>query len=430
MDVGLKSNNAPMAMIPSYVSKLPTGSEKGTFLAVDLGGTNFRVCSVSLQGDGKYHITQEKVTIPKELMVGTSKMLFSFLSQRVKDFLAKHHGVHFLEDKEHHFKMGFTFSFPVEQKAIDEGYLIRWTKGFDIRDTVGMNVCQLLQAELDDIGCPVRVTALINDTVGTLMARSYTSGPSRNTLLGAIFGTGTNGAYLERNNAIPKLDDSEGRPSDFMVINTEWGAFDNELKVLPNTVFDQQLDAASNNIGMQMFEKRVSGMFLGEILRLSLVYLHEHNVFLTSEACVSPGKLVVPWVLDSSILSIAVADTSSELSNISVALADMLSVTGANRVDLETVKNISLAIGRRSARLAAVAIAATALKIKSNDASMMEMDVGVDGSLIEFFPNYQDYVHEAILEIFAAKGETIIINLGLARDGSGVGAALTALVSA
>jgi hypothetical protein len=49
--------------------------------------------------------------------------------------------------------------------------------------------------------------------------------------LGAIFGTGTNGAYVEDLGAVTKLkkksnlDASTGK----MIINTEWGAFDNAV---------------------------------------------------------------------------------------------------------------------------------------------------------------------------------------------------------
>jgi hexokinase len=107
----------------------------------------------------------------------------------------------------------------------------------------------------------------------------------------------------------------------------------------------------------------------------------------------------------------------------------MLSLTEVSKTDLQIIKRVSLAIGKRSARLAAVAIAAIAIKTKSRNKEMKEMDVGVDGSLIEFFPNYQDYIQEAMSEIFEARGDRVTVNLGLARDGSGVGAALTALVS-
>lgn len=46
-------------MIPSYVSHVPTGEEKGTLIALDLGGTNFRVCSIELHGDSTYDIVKK-----------------------------------------------------------------------------------------------------------------------------------------------------------------------------------------------------------------------------------------------------------------------------------------------------------------------------------------------------------------------------------
>lgn len=49
---------------------------------------------------------------------------------------------------------------------------------------------------------------------------------------GAIFGTGTNGAYIEKVENIVKLGDSPVRKNGGdMVINTEWGAFDNSVSI-------------------------------------------------------------------------------------------------------------------------------------------------------------------------------------------------------
>lgn len=67
-------------------------------------------------------------------------------------------------------------------------------------------------------------------TVGALLSRAYTSGGC---ILGAIFGTGTNGAYVERVSNITKFGNSEAAQKDgFMVINTEWGAFNNSASIL------------------------------------------------------------------------------------------------------------------------------------------------------------------------------------------------------
>ena len=49
---GLSFPDSTLRMIPSHVIRRATGQEKGLYLALDLGGTNFRVCEVNLEGNG------------------------------------------------------------------------------------------------------------------------------------------------------------------------------------------------------------------------------------------------------------------------------------------------------------------------------------------------------------------------------------------
>lgn len=143
------------------------------------------------------------------------------------------------------------------------------------------------------------MTALINDTTGTLIASAYTDPETK---IGCIFGTGCNAAYMERCGAIPKLAHMK-LPADMpMAINCEYGAFDNEHKVLPMTPYDIIIDRDSPRPGQQAFEKMTGGLYLGEIFRLVLVALHEN-----AEVSIFEGqnieKLKKPYSLDSSCLS-------------------------------------------------------------------------------------------------------------------------------
>ena len=451
-------------------------------MAVDLGGTNFRVCSIQLHGDTTFSLTQSKVPIPRELMEAkTAKELFAFLAKQIEIFLKKHHEDHFEAHvrrrqtvstpegyrDENIFRLGFTFSFPVHQIGINRGTLIRWTKGFNIPDAIGQDVCALLQEELDLLKLPVKVAALVNDTVGTLMARSYTSPGKTGTLLGAIFGTGTNGAYLEKLSKITKpmggeYDSSTGE----MVINTEWGSFDNGMKVLPTTVYDNILDRESVNPGIQMFEKRISGMFLGEILRIALVQVMKsptiplfrdddssHNDYHSTTTVTPSSPLYMQWAVDSSILSIAEADNSVGLRALRQEIEKCLGVSAPSIEDAQAVKDIAHAIGKRAGRLAGIAVGAIVLQtgrlkknalassgtdaIKTSDAGDTPIpeedivDIGVDGSLVEFYPNFEDYMRSSlrVMNGIGPEGEKRI-RIGIAKDGSGVGAALIALVAA
>ncbi|KAB8253723.1 hypothetical protein BDV32DRAFT_133620 [Aspergillus pseudonomiae] len=450
MDEGLSKEGTTLSQIPTFVTSVPNGTEKGLYLAVDLGGTNFRVCSVDLHGDTTFSLTQSKIMIPRELMAsGTSKDLFTFLARQIEAFLRIHHNEHFEahlqrrregKGEEELFDLGFTFSFPVRQVGINKGTLIRWTKGFNIPDAVGHDVCALLQSALDALELPVRVAALVNDTVGTLMARSYTSPGETGTFLGAIFGTGTNGAYVEKLDKISKMATIEHSDYDKttgeMIINAEWGSFDNHLSVLPNTVYDQQLDEESNNPGIQMFEKRVSGMFLGEILRRVLVDLHRNESLGLFKPSAS-SDVVVPenatlfrqWGLDTSLLSLVEADNSESMEPTKTALKDHLKIEGASTTDCKAVKTIVHAIGKRAARLSAVPLAATLIATKKLETDDL-VDVGVDGSLVEFYPNFEGYMRDALREVpeVGVAGDKKV-RIGISKDGSGVGAALIALVA-
>ena len=488
MDEGLNVQGATLSQIPTYVTAVPNGTEKGLYMAVDLGGTNFRVCSIQLHGNSTFSLTQSKVKIPHELMTAkTSHQLFSFLAKQIETFLKTHHGEHYQSHierrqqssmlggtkftEEEIFSLGFTFSFPVQQYGINKGTLIRWTKGFDIPDAVGKDVCALLQKELDALHLPIRVAALVNDTVGTLMARSYTSPGKTGTLLGAIFGTGTNGAYVEKLDKIKKLakmgkDAGEvNRSTGEMIVNTEWGSFDNHLSVLPVTSYDKSLDADSNNPGIQMFEKRVSGMFLGEILRRCIVDLvndksvplfkdehsNQNDVHSTTNIH-DQSSLYQQYGLDTSFLSITSGDNSAGLKVTRQSLDSEYGVSAASAEDAEAVRLIAAAIGKRAARLSAVPIAAVVLatgKLNNpRDVATTEpgkqagadlsgdvneediIDIGVDGSLVEFYPNFEEYIREALREVpeIGPQGERRI-RIGIAKDGSGVGAALIALVA-
>ncbi|CAI4218324.1 unnamed protein product [Parascedosporium putredinis] len=428
----------------------------GLYLAVDLGGTNFRVCSVQLNGDTTFNLTFNKVAIPKELMVAkTARELFSFLADQIEEFLRAHHEEHFVETKKQMtgpssardpFRLGFTFSFPVNQVGINKGKLIRWTKGFDIPDAIGEDVCGLLQEAIDRLGLPVKVAALVNDTVGTLMARAYTSTEGSQPILGAIFGTGTNGAYLEKLSKIRKpLDGTYDKSTGEMVINTEWGSFDNQLNVLPTTRWDAALDESTVNRGVQKFEKRVSGMFLGEIVRLAtLDMMKDESVSLFRDANssfndwksttnVSPQSgLLKPWGLDSSIMSVAAADNTPELSTLRQELESALDIFAPSLEDAQSFKAVANAVGRRAARLSAVAIAAIVLQSGKLDGPDKEVvDIGVDGSLVEHYPFFRDMIYEALKAIDGIGPEGAErIRIGIAKDGSGVGAALIALVAA
>ena len=64
-----------------------------------------------------------------------------------------------------------------------------------------------------------------------------------------------------------------------MIINTEWGGFgDNGEIDFIRTKWDRNVDENSINPGRQTFEKMISGMYMGELIRQVLVDLMKDDL--------------------------------------------------------------------------------------------------------------------------------------------------------
>jgi len=497
--VGLGEYNHPMAMIPTYVTGVPNGSETGTFLALDLGGTNLRVCEVQLKGDHNFSLRQQKYRVSEALKTGEATALFDYLADSVDAFLtenasspttgtapadpfASSSSLDYLDsDSSRAIPLGLTFSFPVEQSALDEGKILTWTKGFSAKNAVGHDVVKLLQDAFDRKHMHVRCVALVNDTVGALLSRAYSAGDC---LLGAIFGTGTNGAYLEKVENITKLGDSLARQKGgHMVVNCEWGAFNNTRTTLPTTPFDNKLDRESINPRLQAFEKFISGMYLGEITRnvlLSLVDAAPHPLLFNGRAS---RELNQHYGLDTAVMSeveeawecgrasrsaeddgvdganpintmddpqnktisngsqphfTAVEELSQEdrsrLERIRSIIIQRLSMDAADVSlrDAAIVRWAASLVANRAAELSGSAVAA--IMVQTGNAKLgggyvpkgERFVIGVDGSLIEHYPNFNARLRQSVRTLIGEEVEKRI-ELGMAKDGSGVGAALGAL---
>lgn len=134
-------------MNPTWVMEFPDGYETGTFLALDMGGTNLRVCEITLTDNkSEFDIIQSKYRMPEELKTGDSDELWDYIADCLQQFLDTHHGE--IPTGSTKIPLGFTFSYPATQDYIDEGVLQRWTKGFDIDGVEGKNVVPLLEEAL------------------------------------------------------------------------------------------------------------------------------------------------------------------------------------------------------------------------------------------------------------------------------------------
>lgn len=415
MEKGAAEPGHTLAMLPSFVTGRCTGKETGTYYALDLGGTNLRVCAVTLNGDGTVSLQHQKYVIPERAMTSTSDELFDFIAECVGEFLRKRGTTAGMTEEA---VLGFTFSFPFISNSIDSGILTHWTKGFNAKGTEGMDVVKLLQEAFVRHNLKVKVICIINDTVGTLVAHAYAH---PKTQIGIIMGTGCNAAYYE---SMDKISKWKGKKVDSgeMIINIEWGAFDNERQVLPLTQFDNKLDRESINVGEQIFEKMVAGMYLGEIVRNIFISLIDRGFLFEGQSAPALNRA---YGFDTSLMSQIEVDDTEELEYIQDILEERLGLQVITTLkDRKWVKEIVQLVGTRAARLCAAAITALLDKREQNE----DCDIGIDGSLFQLYPSFKKRLTDAMTELM---GEARVSNtrLGLARDGSGVGAAIIAMLA-
>ncbi|KAF3828158.1 hexokinase HKDC1 isoform X2 [Mirounga angustirostris] len=412
-EYGLKKDTHLMAtvkMLPTYVCGMPDGTEKGKFLALDLGGTNFRVLLVKIRSGRRSVRMYNKIfAIPLEIMQGTGEELFDHIVQCIADFLD------YMGLKGAQLPLGFTFSFPCRQTSIDKGTLIEWTKGFKATDCEGEDMVDMLREAIKRRNeFDLDIVAVVNDTVGTMMTCGY---EDPNCEIGLIAGTGSNMCYMEEMRNIELVEGDEGK----MCINTEWGAFgDNGCIDDIRTRYDKKVDEGSLNPGKQRYEKMTSGMYLGEIVRQILIDLTKQGLLFRGQIS---ERLRTRGIFETKFLSQIESDRLALLQ-----VRKILQQLGLDSTceDSIVVKEVCGAVSRRAAQLYGAGLAAVVEKRRQDQGlEYLKITVGVDGTLYKLHPHFSRILQETVKELAPRCDVTLM----LSEDGSGKGAALITAVA-
>lgn len=392
----------------TYVQDLPNGNERGKFLALDLGGTNFRVLIIHLNGENEFKMQSKIYAVPQSIMLGEGDGLFDHIAECLSNFM-KEHNVY-----KERLPLGFTFSFPLLQLGLTKGLLAQWTKGFACSGVVGEDVVQLLKDAIARRGdVQIDVCAILNDTTGTLMSCAW---KNHNCRIGLIVGTGSNACYVEK---VENCEMYEGTTNkSHVIINTEWGAFgDNGALDFVRTQYDREIDEHSINRGRQTQEKMISGMYMGELVRLALVRF-------TNEGLLFGGQSTDMLNTRGRFFTKFVSEIESDRPDSNMYCRQVLEELGLDHAtdeDCRNVRYICECVSSRAAHLVSAGIAALINRMDEKSVT-----VGIDGSVYRFHPKFHDLMTAKIRELVRPD---IKFDLMLSEDGSGRGAALVAAVA-
>lgn len=335
MDKGLAKEDSSLAMLHAYLHVDKQIEKNRKVIVVDAGGTNLRVGTAQFDSEG----TLQVGSFQKKGMIGLDGQIskaefFEALADRVMPVIHESDSI------------GFCFSYPCEIQPNHDGKLLQWTKGVDAPEVVGCLIGEELNRVFEARGIERKRIVLLNDTVATLLAGVSEGAPrGAEGYVGFILGTGTNTAHLENGE----------------VINVESGGFDK----LPTAEIDRELDAATNNPGKQVFEKMISGTYLGPLTLAAL-----------KKAPLSESGQQAVAELDH--LGLIHIDNFAARNGRDIGpLAD----ARFSEEDGNLIRTVFAAVVKRSAHLSAVNLAAAAIR---NGAS--PICINLDGST--FFKTY------------------------------------------
>ncbi|KAE8684305.1 Hexokinase-1 [Hibiscus syriacus] len=341
-----------------------------------------------------------------------------FIGSKLAKFVAQE-GPDFKPTPGRQRELGFTFSFPVVQTSLASGTLLKWTKGFSINEAVGRDVVDELTKAMERHGLDMRVSAFVNDTIGTLASGRYAD---NDVVDAVILGTGSKAAYVERADAIPKGHGPLPRSGE-MVINMEWGNF--KLAHLLLSEYDLELDAESLNPGDQIFEKVMSGMYLGEIVRRVLNWMAKEAAFFGDTV---PPKLKVLFILGTPAISAMHQDTSPDLKVVASHIKDIFEISNTSLKMRQVIVRICSIVAMRGARLSAAGILSILWNMGRDTITGGEKRrtaIAMDGGLYEHYTEYRKCLVNCLNELLGKEVFESVV-LKLSKDGSGIGAAILA----
>ena len=211
-------------------------------------------------------------------------------------------------------------------------------------------------------------------------------------------------------------DGDTGEPR-HVIINTEWGGFgqNGELDFI-RTKWDKSIDEASINPGKQIFEKMISGMYMGELTRQVLIDMVWEGLIFQDQNC---DGLFEPGIFKTKYVSEIEADPVGSFEKARKVLTE-IGLYDVSDEDCSALRHICELVSRRAGFMAAAGITALLKKMDYHD-----VVVAIDGSVFRHHPHFPNIMRSRIAQLMGVEYK---FDLMLSNDGSGRGAALVAAV--
>jgi hexokinase len=397
MDAGLAGEASSLEMIPAFVGTSHDVPQGPPVAVIDAGGTNLRACLAQFDASGSIELSD----FTKQPMLGTQGELsaaafYGALADVIEPMMDRTDAI------------GFCFSFPAEITPACDGRLLHCTKEIQVPEVVDQCVGAGLLEVLEARGYPGKRIVVLNDTVAALLAgMSEGQGFGASSYIGFILGTGTNSAYVEANVNIGKQPGLDATGS--QVINVESGGFSR----FERGQLDLKLDQASGNPGAHIFEKIISGVYMGPLAL---------ELFKAASARGAFSRQGAAAIDEMAQLSTIHIDNLAADNGRDTGVLGSDAFTDADRAFMRTVFG---AVVDRAALLTAVNISAAVIKCGAGSSEEAPVCINIDGSTYYKTFGMPEKVQGHLRHILGARG--LHIRCVHVDDAPVVGAAIAGL---
>jgi hexokinase len=410
MEKGLSADGASLRMLPTYIRPEGDIPLHTPVLVLDAGGTNFRVARVSFTSPGEGKIESfKKMPMPGIRGVVDRRTFFHTIAEHMAGHLEA------WTEKEAP-TVGFCFSYPTTITPEGDGRLLHFTKEVKAPEVEGELIGASLIEALKEKGFLIpRRIVLLNDTVATLLAGKVSrTAMNYDGYIGFILGTGTNCAYVEENSRIVKLSSSwlGSSAEGSQVINIESGG----MNRIPAGAVDDMFDADTENPGSYRFEKMVSGAYLGPLGGRVLSEAAKAGVF-SQGAAAAPERL---QHIDTVMLDGFLHEPMNQDNPIAASFSE--------EEDRSAAYALLDAVVDRAAKLAAINLAATALREGGGKDPVRPIAICADGTTF-FKTKDLHFRTRHYLQSYLREEKNIHFEILHREDAPIIGSAVAALIS-
>jgi hexokinase len=400
---GLTETGSSLAMLPTYIETERQVPRNKPVIVMDAGGTNFRVGTVCFKDEGAPEIGAFRVFPMPGIKEEVGKeRFFGVMAGYIADIVNTSESI------------GFCFSYPIEMFPSKDGRVLYFSKEIKAPEVVGQMIgAGLNEAIGESTDAGAKQIVLLNDTVATLLAgKAHSAGRNYDSYIGFILGTGTNTSYVEQNRNIAKAKDLD--PTRAQIVNVESGGFGKA----PRGTVDEQLDAESAGPGVNVFEKMISGAYIGPMCSATMRLAATEGLFSKDTA---RTLLALPQTSTKDISGFLSSPEGSD-NPLAKALAQ------APHGDVATLYCLIDALIERAAKLTAANLSSAAIKCDKGRDPTRPVCIVAEGTTFYHLTSLRQKI-EYYLKQYLVDGQGVYYQIATVENATLIGAAIAGLTN-